>query len=649
MENLSYILYCLAGIGWSFVIKFFFPKLRNGSVIFSAFGSMAIFMYIFSFLLGLHFVASYAIVYMGILAIIVSIVLNNKYKRFRYKSLLSYSTILFVLGITYLYFALRDYEIYSHDSYSHWGTIVKQLYYSTKAFPNFDSVSAHNNYPIIFSMAQYTMMSLIGYKESLLYLTISLYKLVILIGILDTLPKKTLIGNIIFTFLVLLTYPLGDTALAIDTLVAGTFLGTLPVYFLFLWFTRPEKLNIEFMLPIFVCLALMPSAKIISGFAFSLVCVIIIAIAVIKAYKNKNEDKKIYLRVLIISFIVVIISHCSFYTYYNINLHSVQKEYQERYASVTGESVDYITVDSFKLKDLFVGDNITSGIIAEAPIITTQFKIKIIKSTIKEFLFAKFDYAEFKSFSYPEMLFLMFALNMSAYIIAQKNTRKRYNKILLSICAFSIIYVLGLIYMYIFQANAVTELHRYFSVLLIMYSISIAFFVGETLSNVDSKKQVKLLSVIMAFSLTIVFAFNYAIFTKSYTKDKENNRTLDENYTRKKVEEIKGSFQNGDRILIIDCTCEGNSLTSMIRYSYIYEMLPYYSVSVLLNDKPRYGEYTLEDIDNLVFINLVNKVVILNPDENFIQRFGAQFENAKDMDVYEVMHIKGIMCYRKIR
>ena len=425
MENFAYILYCLAGIGWSLLIRNFAPMLRNGPAIFSAFGFMAIFMYVFGLLFGLFDIASYVIVYGGILAIVVSLILNIKYRHFKYKSLLSFSSILFVLGAIYLFFALRDYKIYSHDSYSHWGTIVKELFYSKRAFPNISSISTHNDYPMIFSMAQYAMESILGYKESLLYLTVSLYKIVILVGILDTIPKQTIRGSLFFAFLILITYPLNDTSMAIDTLVSGTFLAMLPVYFLLMWFSRPEKPIMEFMIPLFVCLALMPSAKIMSGFAFGIICVAIMSLAAIKAYKKKKEDKKLYLRLLMVGLAVVVLSHSSYYTYYNINAHRSQKEYQKKYSAITGEDSNKVAEDSFKFKDLFFPDNKRTELTSSYINTASEYKVKIIKSTIKEFLFTKFPYAEFESLSYPEFLLLGFALSVIAYILAPKHTRKK--------------------------------------------------------------------------------------------------------------------------------------------------------------------------------------------------------------------------------
>ena len=202
--------------------------------------------------------------------------------------------------------------------------------------------------------------------------------------------------------------------------------------------------------------------------------------------------------------------------------------------------------------------------------------------------------------------------------------------------------------MYYFQIIRVSETLRYLSVLYIMYSVSIAFLVGETLSYAEPKKQVKLLSAVMAFAVIIVFVFNYKIFVKAYTKDKENYRTVEENYTRESASQIKDEISADDRVLIIDCTCDGYPPTSLIKYSYAYEMIPYYSMAMLLDDDYAYGNYTTEDLNQMVLDNLFDKVVILNPDDDFESKFGSQFEKASNMDIFSVEYNIGKTIYKKI-
>ena len=148
-------------------------------------------------------------------------------KKFSMKFFLCPAIVFFILGSAYFMFLLKDVSYFHYDNFSHFGKIVKEIFYFD-SFPNMNTTITFQNYPPATATFIYYFCKVIGYSEGNALIGQS----VLIMGALATFLWKNYFKNILFNFLsiavILITLSIltfDDTTLHIYNLLVDGILG----------------------------------------------------------------------------------------------------------------------------------------------------------------------------------------------------------------------------------------------------------------------------------------------------------------------------------------------------------------------------------------------------------------------------------------
>ena len=124
------------------------------------------------------------------------------------KILLKPSLVFFVFGAVALYFYYKERLLLNWDEFSHWGDVVKMMYYNNIFNTNPASMSAANGYPPVMSIFQYFVenLSVSGYKESYLYIAYHIFVISLIIPFIKDIKWRN-VFRIILSLIIIVIVP----------------------------------------------------------------------------------------------------------------------------------------------------------------------------------------------------------------------------------------------------------------------------------------------------------------------------------------------------------------------------------------------------------------------------------------------------------
>ena len=239
------------------------------------------------------------------------------------KIVLKPSMIIWFVGIFLLYFYYRGRLLISWDEFSHWGDVVKMMYYNNIYNTNPASLSAARGYPPIMSIFQYFVenLSINGFKEHYLFLAYHVFIISLIISFLKKLKWKDIIKIILILLIIVIapTVFFSSPYYYYNIIYIDPFLGILFGYlmaniYLLKKYGKFEIVNISLAL-----FALTLTKDIAPVFSFITLIYIFFDIVIVqKKYKlisekSKKNLKKFFgeLKPVLIFFMVIIISYLS--------------------------------------------------------------------------------------------------------------------------------------------------------------------------------------------------------------------------------------------------------------------------------------------------------------------------------------------------
>lgn len=610
-NNMGFMVYVLSILGWAFLLKILNKRFTNGTVLFISVFGMAFFMYVFGLLLNLFDLAAHFIIWSGIVLLLSCTLYNFKKKLFSINTLFSLGTIAFLAASCYIFIVLYDISVAGHDSYSHWATIVKELYYTKSAI-----VTNHTDYPMVFSMMQYGVVSVFGYNEPYLYMVMALLRCMVFIWLVDDFTKQQKWSAIIFIFLFLLIQPLLSGAFSIDQLLADGLLATLPIGFIIKWYKDSDDFSLTKLIPLFVCLSVMPSIKIMIGFIFSVVCVVLIVISSIIKIKNIRYR----LSVIITSIILVLFTHCSYNIYYNIDRYNRVNESELLYDEFNKTNLASESKYQFKVRDIFLIDNSRTNRALNVANLPNEYKVDIIKQTIRRLNNDKLRFSRFGCINYFKLVLFMMIFNSFILIISTKAFRSYYIKVFTVTAVLIILYVIGVLLTYMFHMGSATEVSRYFSIPILMYGLILAYSFGIVWSEKTSSKITIAKTICFLVFITTIFGCSTrTLWSNDYLLANNNKKGSIEKHTLSVSNKIQEICSERDRVLIIDCY--NIKKNSIFYYSYEYFCLPIYSTQILVNYEDDLL-ITKEQLELSIRNHRISKIILVNPNDEFLNDFG---------------------------
>lgn len=181
-------------------------------------------------------------------------------KRFSMEFFLSPAMVFFIIGSAYCMFLLKDVSYLHYDNFSHFGKIVKEMFYSN-SYPNSNTTITFQNYPPATATFIYYFCKVIGYSEGYTLVGQS----VLIMGALATFLWKSNFKNILFNFLTIAVIfitlsilTLDNTTLHIYNLLVDGILGflTSAAIVVAYYYRNDIKKNFYINLPLLVFLVL---------------------------------------------------------------------------------------------------------------------------------------------------------------------------------------------------------------------------------------------------------------------------------------------------------------------------------------------------------------------------------------------------------
>lgn len=141
-----------------------------------------------------------------LIANIVEFIKDKKYFNLLLKNLLKPSIVIWIFGIILLYFYYRGRMIVAWDEFSHWGDVVKMMYYNNIYNTNAASLSVARAYPPIMSIFQYFVenLSFKGFQEHYLFCAYHVFVISLILPFIRNVKWREIFKIILILIIILL-------------------------------------------------------------------------------------------------------------------------------------------------------------------------------------------------------------------------------------------------------------------------------------------------------------------------------------------------------------------------------------------------------------------------------------------------------------
>ena len=464
--------------------------------------SIVLIIYIFGLInllkFGVYFVF---VVFILFLILFITGVIKGKIKFNRFlKTITKPSICIWIILILGLFIYYNGRMIVSWDEFSHWGDVVKMMYYNNIYNTNPASLSVARAYPPVMSIFQYFVenLSFSGFKEHYLYCTYQVFIISLIIPFIKDIKWKEIVKIILILAIIVIapTVFFSTPFFSYNIIYIDPFLGILFGYVMACIYTTKKYDRFEIVSISLSLFALTLTKDIAPVFSFiSLVFVflhIVIAQGNYKLIKSLNKEsllaflKKV--KPLLIFFVVIILSYLSWKINVRINVTQIS-------GGNTGSIVDvfkalfhmentyritvinnYIsTLSSYRFTDM--------GSIYTITFVMILFSILLYNSETrsdkKKSLFG-FYTIYIGEILYVFLMLVLYLLLFSEYEALNLSSFERYIGIYLT----AVLYFIILITIY----QCITQ-KKYLNILLLLFIVVLNANMSNTLSNIINYKE----------------------------------------------------------------------------------------------------------------------------------------------------------------
>lgn len=542
------------------------------------------------------------------------------------KVIIKPSICIWIIWIIGLFIYYKGRMIVSWDEFSHWGDVVKMMYYNNIYNTNPASLSVARAYPPVMSIFQYFVenLSFSGFKEHYLYCAYQVFVISLIIPFIKDIRWKEIFKIILILMIVLLapTVFFDHSYYCYNIIYIDPFLGILFGYVMACIFVTKEYDRFSIVSISLTLFALTLTKDIAPVFSFISIVFVFLHIVIVqenyKLIKSLNKEslltflKKV--KPLLIFFAVIILSYLSWKINVRINVTQISGENASSFVDVFKalfhiENTYRITVINNYISTLSSYRFTDMGSIYTITFVMIMFSILLYKfetgSDKKKSLFGFYTIYIGEIF-YVFLMLVLYILLFSEYEAINLSSFERYIGIYLT----AILYFIILITIY----QCITQ-KKYLNILLLLLIVVLNANMSNTLSNLINYKK-----------------NNYKTqeFRKKYIETANN---------------IRKNVKNGEKykfyIIVQNST---GAEKWMLRYEIrdiLKEMNEGFNWS--LGEKYSEGDiWTLNiskgEFKKILFKENYDYVYLFNIDDKFVDRYGSIFNynNLESGQLYKV-------------
>ena len=431
---------------------------------------------------------------------------NEKIKLF--KEIITPGFVVFTI-LYIIYVLISQNKIFTHyDEFSHWGTVVKNMYIYNNFGTNPESLLQYNEYPPFAGVFEYIFLIIRGnYAESTVIVASKILYLSIIILIFRNITWKTDKKLIIIYTLGIIFLPMVFYTDFYDNILVDGLEGIFFAISLYSWYSIRNKKNRNI---IVTCLLIALGLLKLSGIGLVILVLLIILINTLIKKKNRKE-------ILNVLFIILFISVFILTWFIKINLSGANKKWKME--NINTENIQEIE-NNFAQKDII------------EKFITTICFEKVLTPI---------------NLTYIECSILLGALSIIVYKIQEKVKRKKFLFYQVSLFIGIIIYTISLLLTYLFiipeiESVQMASYERYIGTI----------FLGNTifLFAIATNKKMKICKskmIIILCIFTIICPFNNILIRLTDNNDEIQKEILKRRYIGQ-IEEYKDKLTPSDKI-----------------------------------------------------------------------------------------------------
>lgn len=564
-----------------------------------------------------EFVATVSLIYL-IYRFIKSII-NKKVLDF-FRNLFTPALVVYILFYIYFIYINRNRLFSSWDEFSHWGTIVKNMFYFNSYGTNPETIVAFRGYPPFTAIFEYFAQKIVNsYSEGRIIIAMNLLYISMVLPIFRNIEWKKDLSKLLIYVPIIFILPLCMYSSFYTTIYVDAMLGIFMAYILYIYFTMEEGM-VKY---ISICLALisLPLIK-AAGAGLAIFVLIIILIDIIYQYKKFKDDKKIFHKKLLFLVIYII---CFVIGKYSWDIHLLFTN--------TTEAWDTDNLSIANIVSLVTGNG-------------AEYQYTVIKNFIKQFFLEpiSINIGELTNFTIL-LIFILYSA-YTAYLVRKKQGDIVYRRymlanIILIICY--AIYMISLLVLYLFtyseyEAVNLASYSRYSYIFLVgMYAYN-TLIILENFSGIKKDKTNFVILIVVLFSvLPINTIIDLSVRSKASL---QNSITIRNEYS--KIQKYKSILEENDIVYYISCGSKG--------YDYHisrYELVPNELVATdgwSLGTQRYEGDIwtkniSVEDLKTNFINSNITYVYIFEADSVFKEMYSELFkseENIKNETMYKV-------------
>ena len=444
------------------------------------------------------------------------------------KVLLKPSILIWILAIIVLYFYYRGRMLTAWDEFSHWGDVVKMMYYNNIYSTNPASLSAASGYPPVMSIFQYFVQNLSthGYNECLLFLAYQVFAISLTLPFIKNIKWKD-VFKILLIIIVLIIVPtifFATPYYYYNIIYIDPFLGILFAYILATIFVTKEYKDFDIISISLALFALTLTKDIAPVFSFIAVSIVFLNLIfgdrLYKTLKKINKKNLVVFfkqtRPLWIFLLVIIMSYAS----WKINVAFNVKET----SLIGGSSIKDVILSLFSNEQ--------------------TYRTLVINNYINRL--SEYKFTEFGNIYMISSIMILFSI-----LIYNKEKNDNKKK---SVYSFSVIFIgeifyvllMLLLYLLLFSENEAVGLASFERYIGIYLTTILYFFTLITIYRSIEQKSYKNLLILL---IIIILNANMPIVINNFIHNRSNKIITQDNRMKfiKDVEKVRSKVKKDEK------------------------------------------------------------------------------------------------------
>ena len=551
---------------------------------------------ILSFVLGLLNLLMFSIYIIGVLSIVslVYVVMNLINKKIHIKELLTLPTLIYILGICFIFYIVKELKFNEYDEYMFWGTNLKEMINKGCLWASSKVDGIHLVYPPFTAVTEYIFCKYNGgFSEPIAYFGIISLIFTSLMPLFknEKYSIKSLFKIIITIFItyftiVLFVYNIAD--LAVDCILGIVFAVTM-----YLAYSVKDKKDYIVLIILLISMTLIKTNGILMS---GIVIMQIFIKEILAGIKQKENFKNIIKRLSIVGILIIIIisTYGIWKVYYTLNGKAIDDRHDKNYL----ENIDIVEFfEAITLNEHSTDRN---------------------KKIVNNFWNNMFEYKMIRKFSYNTEWEILIIVNITfifAFLINNERLKFLANWISLNLGFILYALVNLLMFMFVFQKNQGEMLmgfQRYIAMYLMAMILNLTYLILH---------EIKYESVLISLTIFVIIQKG---MNRLMIDPRDSMRLGIWESTQQMATEILESVNENEKVYIIDQKEDYGTefmqlryLISPIRTNLLYEW------NIGYDDEEIYYklEITADEFIEKVIVEEYDYVYLVDVKENFCEEY----------------------------